>query len=159
MVTILCGVPGAGKSRLARTLCGVGPRGVLRVTGLLSGVRIVSADDYFVDEHGAYTFDPSKLPFAHGECLRNYVDVVSSTIPRIIVDNTNTRVEEIAPYAALALAYGHTLEIITLKCDSNVAHARNVHGVPFATIVRMAAQLDTRMMPPWWPHRIVEVQA
>lgn len=142
-VTILCGIPGAGKSTLrAHTY---------------AGVPVCSADDYFVED-GVYRFDPSKLPAAHAACLRRFVYLLTERqedITDIVVDNTNTTVAEIAPYAALALAYGYTLDIVTVECDPEVAFTRQTHGVPLAAIQAMAKRLSARDLPPWWPHRRV----
>jgi len=74
------------------------------------------------------------------------------------VDNTGINVVDIAPYCALALAYGHDLKIITLLCDPEVAAARNVHGVPPASVKRMARLLasETWLIPSRWPQLEVE---
>lgn len=142
-VTILCGVPGSGKSALAREL---------------KPDIVCSADDFFMTQSGEYRFDPSKLGEAHAQCLRKfaYQMVAYGGNRHIVVDNTNTTVAEIAPYAALALAYGYELDIVTVKCSPEKAHARNQHGVPFAAVQAMAKRLDARELPPYWPHRTVE---
>lgn len=142
-VIILCGVSGSGKTHNAKRLFDE------------KGGKILSADTLFISKTG-YHYDKKKLPEAHGACLREFVAAVLAQVPHIIVDNTNTRVTEIAPYAALALAYGRTLKIVTILCDPKVAHARNMHGVPLAMVERMAQQLNARQMPPWWPHEIIK---
>lgn len=76
-------------------------------------------------------------------------------IPDVVVDNTNTTVAEIAPYAALALAYGHELEIVTLDCDPAIGAKRNTHGVPLAACNAMHLRLADRQLPPWWNHRVI----
>lgn len=148
-VFIYCGVSGSGKSTL--------------IGRIHPGAIVCSADSYFMGpsrvtpDRMEYRFNPSELPLAHGSCLRHFVDALASpergVVHRdIIVDNTNTTIAEIAPYAALALAYGAGLEIRTIQCDPNVAHSRNAHGVPLAAIVAMADRLGARVMPPWWKH-------
>jgi len=141
-VTILSGVPGSGKSHY--------------VKGLRTDPWLVySADDWFMSS-GSYVFVPAQLPQAHGACLRSFVEyVVRGVAGDMVVDNTNTTVAEIAPYAALALAYGHTLEIITIECDPAIAAARNVHGVPLHAIKAMTKRLAARELPPWWPHTVI----
>lgn len=142
---------------------------------------IVSADHFFVDAAGEYRFDPSKLGEAHGACLRSFVSwlqdggkgkVRKVTILRgipgcgkstliekglyplgdLIVDNTSTTVAEIAPYAALALAYGAALEIVTLDVDPETAH--NTHGVPPDAVKRMAKRMVEveKELPLYWKH-------
>lgn len=157
-VLVLCGIPGSGKSTFV---------GECTDRQTADGRRVVSvsADKFF----GAGKFDPSKLADAHASCIREFVEIVQEatrtptftwqqlTVPLIIVDNANTTVAEIAPYAAVALAYGCELEVRTLLCDVAVAHARNVHNVPLATVARMAANLAARNMPPRWPQSVVEM--
>jgi predicted kinase len=141
-VHIMCGISGSGKTTYAKSN--------------FPEAQVVSADHYFTKPEG-YLFDPSKLPNTHAECLRRYVQLVSSGTPDIVVDNTNTRSLEIAPYSALALAYGYTLDIIVLKCNPVLAHMRNVHDVPFLAIQAQAARIKRllRDCPPWWPLRVV----
>lgn len=142
-VVILCGVSGAGKTTYA-------------MKNYPDGVGC-SADDFFM-EAGGYKFNPSKLGEAHGQCLRKFVVFLTNKVPLVVVDNTNTSVIEIAPYAALALAYGYELEIKILKVDVETAAARNLHGVPKNAIVKMAERLAglKEALPPWWPCEIVE---
>lgn len=149
-VVILRGVPGAGKSRYAREN--------------FPEANVCSADHFFMKD-GEYKFDPNKLAQAHGACLRKFIDCIGVNgevafvpIDTVVVDNTGTSVVEIAPYAALANAYGCELEIITLEVDPKVAAARNVHGVPETSVLRMAQNLEhgTKQLPPWWPHKVVK---
>ena len=156
-VVILCGIPGSGKSTYIIRL---------EKAPWILGRKIVSADHYFQTPYG-YKFNPQDLPEAHNECLRQFNNVIfygSVVDPTryspgfvLVVDNTNTTIPEIAPYAALALAYGHTLEIITLLCDVDLAFKRCIHGVPRKSIEAMAKRLADREFPHWWNHRIVKV--
>ena len=138
-VVILCGVSGAGKST--------------HTAAFYSNAFVVSADHYFEDQEGNYHFNPSKLGAAHAECLQLFVEELRVSDRDIVVDNTNTTVAEIAPYAACALAYGYDLEIIILHCKPEVAAARNTHGVPLKRIQGMARRIKKLRdsLPPWWP--------
>ena len=142
MVKIICGISGSGKSTYCKSN--------------FPDAKVCSADHYFMDD-GEYKFDPRKLPEAHGSCLRKFVDLLQSD-GEVVVDNTNTTISEVAPYAQLALAYGHDLEIIILDVDPEVAHKRNLHGVPeqgvkvqHSRLVKLAGDL-----PPWWPTTTVK---
>lgn len=147
-VVILCGISGSGKSTY--------------IKNHLSDADVCSADHFFMVD-GEYKFDVKKLGQAHGECLKHFVYLVSqkphgNRVP-VVVDNTNTSMMEVAPYAQLALAYGHELEIIILEAPLELAHARNTHGVPIQGVqgqhdrlVKLADQL-----PPWW--KVTKVQA
>jgi predicted kinase len=82
-----------------------------------------------------------------------------SWVDVIVVDNTNLTALEMAPYVSLAMAYGCPVEIITVKCDPEVAAKRNRHGVPLAAIKGMAARLQQRQLPAFWkdiPRREVD---
>lgn len=139
MVIILRGPSGAGKSTYAKL-------------AFPNAVK-VSADDFFT-ANGVYDFDPTRLPDAHAICMRKFVNNVQKPDVTIVVDNTNTTVAEVAPYAALALAFGHKLEIITFVGDYMKAAKRNVHLVPAPAVMAMSQRIEeqTKLFPPWWKH-------
>lgn len=144
-IFIMRGVSGSGKSTHAARLMG-------------DNGEVVSADHFFYNDRGEYVFNPAKLPEAHAECLRRFVALLTKgDVSAIVVDNTNTTVAEVAPYAALALAYGATLEIVEVECDVEVAAARNLHGVPLAGVRAQAERLTKSRgdLPPWWKFRLV----
>lgn len=140
-IVILIGISGAGKSTYAKTL----PRPI-----------IVSADDFFM-VGGEYKFDPSKLDAAHGRCLAAFIETAREyggrtleSEPTLVVDNTNTTLAEIAPYYAIARAYGHQVRIVKFICDPHVAAARNRHGVPLETCKRQNRNIENLALPPFW---------
>lgn len=142
-VSILRGIPGSGKSHLA---------------GRIKATTIVSADDFFTDFQGAYNFNPARLGEAHSACLRDYLLALErakiyNRPCHIVVDNTNIRAVEVAPYAALALAFGAELKVITLRTPYGIAACRNVHSVPERTIIAMFSRLadEDKNFPPHWP--------
>ena len=132
-VIILSGVSGSGKSTYARTRLG--------------SADVVSADSYFYSIGGGkYAFDASKLSEAHGACFRRFIQLLQHTDENtIVVDNTNTTTEEIAPYVLGAQAFGATCEIVTLRGEYS-----NEHGVPAGTIVAQRTRIENRKLPPWW---------
>jgi hypothetical protein len=127
---------------------------------------VCSADNFFYTKEGDYLFDPAKLSKAHGKCLTDFVYLVSKKphgdqVP-VVVDNTNTTVTEIAPYAALALAYGCDLEIVLIQCEPGMAHSRNTHGVPLKSVMgqhdRLVKLAQPGALPPWWPVKKVNAE-
>lgn len=147
-IYILRGVPGCGKSTYAKLVQEVSPR----------RTAVVSADSYFMRD-GDYRFDPTQLHLAHGECLRSYTEFVARSqgwgFETIIVDNTNLSVAEIAPYYALALAYGHRdvgIYNVNRRATADECQARNVHGVSLDTVRRMANTFadNHHRFEPWW---------
>uniref|UniRef100_A0A8B9EYC1 NEDD4 binding protein 2 n=1 Tax=Amazona collaria TaxID=241587 RepID=A0A8B9EYC1_9PSIT len=90
VLVLLRGVPGSGKSYLARTLLEDNPGGV-----------ILSTDDYFY-KHGQYQFDPNCLGEAHDWNRKRAKEAFEMRISPIIIDNTNIQAWEMKPYVTLA---------------------------------------------------------
>lgn len=150
---ILCGVSGAGKSTWSKKYLDVHP-----------DTHVCSADQYFT-KGGEYKFDPSQLGKAHDYCLRNFI--ISCTLGSslywegkdnevfdIIVDNTNTTMDEIAPYYRVAKALDYQVELVNLWVDSKLAAARNVHSVSERSIVQMQKRLSERVIPKYWELKV-----
>lgn len=74
---------------------------------------------------------------AHKECYLNFLAAVNIRIPLVVVDNTNISGYEIAPYYRYADVMGYDVSITKLLCKSEVAAARNLHGVPAKAIESM----------------------
>lgn len=161
-VKIMSGVSGSGKSTLVRKLLSehTGP------------MQVVSADQYFMvkDEnakHGnstselIYKFNPADLSLAHGNCFRRFIEGLQSTEcgNLVIVDNTNTTTEEIAPYVLGAQAFGYDLEVITVMCNSmsdvEQAAKRNAHGVPLQGVYAQYMRIHNRKLPTWWKSQVI----
>lgn len=146
-VVVMQGVPGSGKSTYVRSA--------------FPGARVCSADHFFVGDDGVYRFDRTKLPQAHAECLRNFVEALQRGEPLVVVDNTTTTLVEAAPYMALAPAYGYSAEIHRLDVDLVTAAARNVHDVPADTIRALGARLanfepQRAELVRWWDVQFVD---
>ncbi|NXL87405.1 N4BP2 protein, partial [Alectura lathami] len=90
VLVLLRGVPGSGKSYLARTLLEDNPGGV-----------ILSTDDYFY-KHGQYHYDPDCLGEAHDWNRKRAKEAFEMGISPIIIDNTNIQAWEMKPYVMLA---------------------------------------------------------
>ncbi len=95
------------------------------------------------------------LQFSHASaaCFKAAIQAVESGTPSIIIDNTNTSVAEVAPYVALAEAFGYSWSVLTIHADIDRAWNRNVHGTPWSSMARMKARMDAFDPPTWWWHQ------
>ena len=152
---ILSGPSGYGKSTYADKLFEetVEAHATLMESGEQWGpitAQICSADDYFVTDEGEYKFNPRELPQAHNQCFKDALQAAGDGIERIIIDNTNLRAWEVAPYIAVANAFGYTHRIVRLQCDEKMAFKRSVHGVPEAAHQRMVTSFNKHDFLPFW---------
>ena len=156
-VRIYRGLPGSGKD--------------YHCTGTLTtdqGVKLYemfSADLFWGPK---YEFDPKRIGEAHAWCYFSYLQFLHAYkemfdyldkvhINYLVVNNTNIRAYEIAPYVQAANAYELTHEIITLVCDPKVACERNIHKVPANVIFSMYQGLLEERLPPFWNHTVMYV--
>lgn len=139
-VTIMIGIPGSGKSTW--------------VAANRPDATVCSADHFHTDKDGAYSWKLENQGRAHRECLRDFMAALDAAEPEIVVDNTNTTLDQIAPYIALADAYGVFTEVIAMTSRHvDLCIAENVHSVPQRTIQHML-RAQTRLLfywPPRWP--------
>lgn len=135
-VIILIGLPGSGKSTYAKRLADEFGSG---------RTLTVNADSYCMRD-GQYCWTPEIGTEAHNICLRRYIDTLRvATIQKdtsdqqVIVDNTNLRLQNVAPYVVIARAYGVEPEVHWLYGHRTAKKCweRNIHNVPEATYNRM----------------------
>ncbi len=117
-LTLIRGLPGAGKSTVAVALASCNP------------IDHIEADHYF-DTPDGYKFDGSKLAEAHAYCLRETEESLKQGFG-VVVSNTFSTLKEMEPYLNLAKQYGAALQIIEVHSDF-----KSEHSVPEATIERM----------------------
>jgi len=137
---ILRGIPGSGKTTFAQ---------------MMDEAKVCSADWFFVNlKTGEYRFDPKQLPDAHAACMQRFIELVVSTNKSIVVDNTNITAIEIAPYVAIAQAYGIPASIVTIDCKPEVANKRQMHGVPLESLLEKHELMleEEKRFPAWWKH-------
>jgi tRNA uridine 5-carbamoylmethylation protein Kti12 len=132
---LLRGVSGSGKTTLAIAL---------KKEALDKGQRciICSADDYFIHE-GIYRFDHNLLSQAHAWCRGKTIGALEAGVDLVIIDNTNLRLLDCAVYEKLAEQFCVTYQVAVVgKFDDdslNLYSSRNMHGVSFKKIKRMAS--------------------
>ena len=130
---------------------------------------VCSADRYFtvgkwdpITKSASYTynFDPTKLGEAHAACMKRFIEACHEDVgyDTLFVDNTNTTIIELAPYVAVANAFGYRPDIVTIHCSAEEAHRRdNGHNVPLAAKQRMAQNIASREIPRFWNATIIDV--
>ncbi len=126
---ILRGLPGSGKSKLAKAL-------------YASGYGDIASADYFFGLSGEYLFDFKQLKEAHQWCFDVFTSGVNRGIP-CIVDNTNTTKKEYQKYVDYAKQHGYNVTILTVETDltDEELAKRNVHGVLVETIRKMRERM------------------
>lgn len=111
---LLRGLPGSGKSTIAKML--VGDKDYCHK----------EADMFFVDGDGNYNFKPSEIKDAHTWCQEE-VEFLMKYEHKIVVSNTFTQEWEMQPYYDLAKKYGYKVFSIIVE---NRHGGVNEHGVP-----------------------------
>ena len=134
---ILRGLPGTGKSELAKNL-----------RDSRTDARVFSTDRLFMVD-GEYQFDPSKLGEYHAKNLLQATHFMrkrkKAPAPLCIIDNTNTQEWEYAGYVEAAKENGFMVQIISIdwkREDIPLYAERNSHGVPEEAIYRMAERWE-----------------
>ncbi|XP_030458062.2 uncharacterized protein LOC115678771 isoform X1 [Syzygium oleosum] len=162
-VIILRGLPGSGKSYLAKMLRD------LEVGNGGSAPRIYSIDDYFmtevekIDENGAskssaaikgkkaavkkvmeYCYEPEMEEAYRSSMLKAYKKTVEEgTFTFVIVDDRNLRVADFAQFWAIGKSSGYEVYILEAAYkDPEGCAARNVHGFTLDDIQKMAGQWE-----------------
>lgn len=134
------GVPGSGKSTY--------------IAEHFSKAVICSADHYFTDDTGNYNFDRRKLGAAHRKCQTSFKEAMNRRESLVVVDNTNTTIKEMSFYVKTAKHHGYRIECVRLVVPIEVAHERNVHGVPYGAVKAMIERMDD--VPPDWHEKVVD---
>lgn len=129
MIYLIRGLPGSGKTTLARKL----------------NAHLIEADQYFVDPHtGIWTFDPNKLPEAHAWCFNHYTfqlqarHALAIGNQDIAVANTFVKLAHLQPYIDLANKLEFKFNVIECK-----GRFKSIHNVPEHTIERMRREFET----------------
>jgi len=122
---LLRGVPGAGKSTLAKSLGGMH----------------IESDKYFMDGD-EYKFDPSKLKDAHAWC-QNAVRVwAKNSVEKIVVSNTFTQEWEIDYYFELAKEHGYRVYSLIVE---NRHGNKDIHNVPEEKLLQMKQRFEIKL--------------
>lgn len=121
---LLRGLPGAGKTTLAKSIGGVH----------------YEADMFFINPiTGVYEFVPSNIKHAHEWCKVNVRHEMTNDTEKIVISNTFTQEWEMQPYYDLAEKYGYRVFSIVVE---NRHSGSNSHGVPEEKLVQMKNRFE-----------------
>lgn len=113
---IMRGLPGSGKTTMARTLS-----------------KYVYATDDFWMKDGEYVFNIERLKGAHRWNVNRVADVLKEGVSPVVVDNTNLEPRDIKPYLLLAMEYDYSVILAEpdtpWKHDVNVLVEKNTHYI------------------------------
>jgi len=127
---LLRGLPGSGKSSIAKSL-----------STSMSGH--VEADMFFLNHEGEYKFDASKLKEAHEWCRKEAESYMKPHgFDRVIVSNTFTQEWEMDAYYNLARKYGYRVHSIIVE---NRHEGVNEHGVPADKLEQMKNRFEIKL--------------
>jgi predicted kinase len=92
---------------------------------------------------GEYQFDIELAGERHAQNLENFKVSLEKRIPCVIVDNTNVKVSQYAPYVEAAHDLAYTVVFVELHHPAlMVAVDRNTHGVPKEVINQMMLEWE-----------------
>jgi predicted kinase len=123
---IVRGLPGAGKSTLAK---------------IIPHDRYFEADMFFTDAYGVYKYDPCKITEAHYWCQRATRDGLH-TGNTVIVANTFTTEKEIRAYVEIAQECN--ANFISLIVENRHGN-KSIHNVPDEVVKRMKDRFSVKL--------------
>ncbi|MDF1685029.1 MAG: hypothetical protein P1U36_10300 [Legionellaceae bacterium] len=143
IVIIMRGCPGSGKSTASQALINY-----LSATEVMpaSSMSKCSADDYMVNEDGAYEYDGSKIGSVHKLCKEKFMTSLAEKNNLIIVDNTSIKLFEFKNYALEARKQGYEVYQWELELRFD-----NIHGVPLDKLEQMQKDYKTSTLPTFEP--------
>ena|SRR5271157_1277157 len=122
LAIILRGIPGSGKSVVARFLA------------WNYGAIIHSTDNYHI-HNGVYTYDTERAAEYHGNNYTDFCDSCWERKPMVVVDNTNIWPQFYQPYTFAAQENGYKVLQIKLANATRVS----THNIPDEVLQRMKA--------------------
>ena len=129
---ILRGLPGSGKSALAKLL------------SENNSWPIFSVDDYFTDAHsGEYDFNFAKNHLAYKQCFERTESAMLNAISKIFLDNVFSLEWEMEPYFKLAAKMSYTVFVVTVE---NRHQGKNRHHISEEQLSKMAEKYKVVLM-------------
>ena len=117
---LLRGLPGSGKTTLARALT----------------PNNFCADDFWSYDytHDSRGFDLDELRAAHNRCRLAVMSALNNKASPVVVHNTFTTDKEVNDYISLGKSYGYEVHTVIVE---NRHHSESEHNVPKSTLEKM----------------------
>ena len=115
---LMQGVPGSGKSSIARMIQAHHNEDDLDVC------VTVSTDDFRLDEDGSYIFDAKDNGRFHRLAQQRCAQEMTVGRYAIIIDNTNIQEWQARPYLVLADIFGYVVQVVSVDCGLKLAIER-----------------------------------
>ncbi|PJZ54204.1 AAA family ATPase [Leptospira adleri] len=129
---LIRGLPGAGKSALAKLLSENGK------------YPVFSVDDYFTDpETKEYRFRYAENHLAYKSCEERTQKAMEERSTKIFVDNTFTLSWEMEPYFKMASKWNYTVYVFTVE---NYHNGKNIHSIEEEQLLKMASKYKVRLL-------------
>jgi predicted kinase len=129
---LLRGLPGAGKTTLARELSENGKYPVCAI------------DDFFTNAaSGEYKFEFDKNHLAYKACEEKTRHAMQRGAAKIFVDNTFTLEWEMEPYFKLGEEFNYRVHVITVE---NRHGSNNIHSISQEQLEKMAAKYKIKLL-------------
>lgn len=132
---LIRGASGSGKSTLAEQLYEA-------YSSMGLDVMCIATDDYFLNDHGEYVFDRTKLHIAHTWCKHQVQASMEKECDVIIVHNTFTTAKEMKPYIDLANYYKCKLTSLIVE---NRHESDSVHDVPDSVVAAQRQRMRSNI--------------
>lgn len=121
---LLRGLPGSGKTTLAKELSEKGK------------YPVFSVDDYFTDSKtGNYNFEFDKNHLAYKQCEESTKQGMQNGVSKIFIDNVFSLEWELEPYFKLASQFKYQIFVLTVE---NRHKNKNIHQISDEQIQKMA---------------------
>ncbi len=129
---LLRGLPGSGKTTLAKVL------------SENNTYPVFSVDDYFTNEKtGEYIFNFQDNHLAYKQCEELTKDAMQQQLSKIFVHNTFTIDWELEAYFKLASKFNYSLFVVTVE---NYHHNKNTHEVSDEQLQKMAEKYKVKLL-------------
>lgn len=136
IVIILRGVPGSGKSHLAK---------LIKNREMEAGgekLRTMCLDDYF-DVDGVYEYEPEMEESYRASFLKSFKKTVDGNLfSFILVDAVHNKVSQFREFWSYAKQNGFEVYVCSVEADPQVAASRNVHKRTAVEVIQLSKSFE-----------------